>query len=373
MPAPSLPGSRLRVGPSEQFRTLRDAINAARTGDTIEVEPGDYRGDAAVLQRDLVHIIGTGGRPRFIAAGADAEGKGTLVVRARGCIVENIEFVGSRVADHYGSAIRLERGSLQVKGCRFADNELGLMTSNDPSISLEVLGCEFSGLVENKDRGAALSHCLYAGTIDSLLVEGSYFHDGSVGHLIKSRARTNVIRYNRLSDQNGVASYELEFPDGGLAEVVGNIIQQGRRSENGTIISYGAEGLRWTENRLDILFNTIVNDLAAGGYFVSVHRQGVPTTVRHNVWVGKGEFRLGPGADFAANVQAKASDFADLATLDCRPRVRTAWVGTASGVAHSFDPRLLPTRQYKHPASVQELQRSRLGVLSPGAMQSLAP
>ena len=192
-------GLDLRVGPKQQFRTLGEAMVAARTGDTIEIEAADYFGDVAVVDKDLVRIVGIGGRPRLIADGTHVEGKGIVVVRAQGVVIENLEFVGARVSDHYGTAIRLEKGSLLVKDSRFVDNELGLMTANDPSIVLEVVGCEFSGLVENRGRGEALCHCLYAGTIDSLHVEGSYFHDGNVGHLLKSRARTNVIRYNRLT------------------------------------------------------------------------------------------------------------------------------------------------------------------------------
>ena len=151
------------------------------------------------------------------------------------------------------------------------------------------------------------------------------------------------------------------------------LIQQGRRSENSTIISYGAEGLRWKENRLDVLFNTIINDLTAGGYFVSVHPQRIPTTVRHNVLLGKGEFKLGAGAEVRSNVHANSADFADAANFDFRPRVGTKWVGSASAMEHSFPERLLPKRQYKHLASEQELPRSRFGFLSPGSFQTLAP
>lgn len=367
----SATASVLSVGPARPYRTLAAAVSAARAGDTIEVDAADYRGDVAILDKDFLRIVGPGGRARLTAAGADVEGKGILVVRAHGVEIENIELIGARVADHYGSAIRLEKGSLMVKNCRFSDNELGVMTANDPSIALEILGCEFSGLVDGRGRGAALSHCLYAGAIGSLRVEGSYFHDGSKGHLIKSRARSSVIRYNRLTDQNGVSSYELEFPDGGLAEVVGNVIQKGRRSENIRIVSFGAEGLRWKDNRLDVLFNTLVNEAPTGGYFVSVLRPGISTIVRYNVLFGSGAFRLGSEADARSNVRAKRSDFASPADLDFRPRVGTTWAGAAAGVERDLPQRLVPTAEYKHPASTKELPHSKLGALNPGAFQTL--
>ena len=370
---PQAPGRVWRVGPSPPSLALKAAVASAHAGDTILIEAAEYRGQVAVVDKDFLRIVGTGGRPRLVAAGAHAEGKGTLVVRAHGVVIENLELVGVRVEDHYGSAIRLEKGSLLIKGCRFIDNELGVMTANEPSIQLDVVGCEFSGLRDSRGRGGALSHCLYAGAIDSLRVEGSYFHDGSVGHLIKSRARTNAIRYNRLTDQDGISSYELEFPDGGVAEVVGNLIQQGRRSESSTIISYGAERLRWKENRLDVLFNTIVNDIPAGGYFVAVRPGGIATAVLHNVLVGNGDLRLGSDEDLKSNVRAKHSDFANAGDFDFRPRLGTSWLGSVSGVEHDVLPRLLPRGQYKHPTEVEALPASRPGFLNPGAFHAVAP
>jgi hypothetical protein len=77
------------------------------------------------------------------------------------------------------------------------------------------------------------------------MVTGSYFHHADVGHLLKSRAARSHILYNRLTDETGGrASYELEFPNGGLAYVVGNVIEQAATTENETIISFGAEGYR---------------------------------------------------------------------------------------------------------------------------------
>ena len=65
----------------------------------------------------------------------------------------------------------------------------------------------------------------YVGKIDKLTVNGSYFHHARVGHLLKSRAAQNHVFYNRLTnEEGGRASYELGFPSGGLAYVVGNWI-----------------------------------------------------------------------------------------------------------------------------------------------------
>jgi hypothetical protein len=44
---------------------------------------------------------------------------------------------------------------------------------------------------------------------------------------------------------DGTASYELEFPNGGMAFVVGNTIAQSTLTENPCLISFGAEGYKW--------------------------------------------------------------------------------------------------------------------------------
>ena len=362
----------LRVGPAQKFLSIREAAQAAHVGDTVEIEAGDYAEDVAVWEKDLVKIVGVGGRPRILAGPASAEGKGTFVVRARGVEVTNLEFVGARAPDHYGSGIRIERGSIRIANSKFTDNEFAILTANDAAIVVEVEGCEFSGLVDQSDRGNALSHTLYAGAIDTLRVEGSYFHNGSVGHLVKSRARNNLIRYNRITDENGISSYELEFPDGGNAVVVGNLIQQGRRSENGVIVSYGAENLRWKENKLEAVFNTVVNDRAFGGVFFDVRGPAESMRIRYNVLVGGGEMRVPAGARVGDNVRASSQDFVDPGRFDFRPRVSTKWVGIATGAEHVLPAELLPTKEYRHRASTQPLRRAgRLMPLTPGDLQTV--
>jgi hypothetical protein len=77
---------------------------------------------------------------------------------------------------------------------------------------------------------------------------------------VKSRARVSEVRYNWLADGRGQASYELEFPEGGDATVVGNVIAQSAATGNPAVVSYGAEHGRWPVNRLRLAHNTLIND-----------------------------------------------------------------------------------------------------------------
>lgn len=251
----------LQVGPLKAIKTIAAAAYSARAGATIYIDAGDYRADVAVWQKDNITVRAVGGRVRLLAQGASAEGKAIWVVRAKGMRVEGFDFEGAAVPDRNGAGIRLESGSLLVRDCRFRYNEMGLLTNNDPKTVLEVENSEFA----YNQRPDGHNHNLYVGQIARLSVTGSYFHHAHVGHLLKSRAAESSIVNNRLIDgDDGSASYELEFPNGGLAYVVGNTIGQSTKTENAHLISFGAEGYKWPRNSLHLANNTLVNPLPHG-------------------------------------------------------------------------------------------------------------
>lgn len=282
-----LPGTRpliLQVGPDRAIKTIAAAAYLTRAGATIHVDAGDYPGDVAVWLHDNVTIRAVGGRVRLLAQGAAAEGKAIWVVRAKGVRVEGFDFVGARVADKNGAGIRLERGTLAVWDCSFTDNENGILTSNDPQVELEVVNSEFG----YNGHGDGQSHNLYAGSIARLSVTGSYSHHARVGHLLKSRAAESRIVDNRLIDgEDGTASYELEFPNGGIAYVVGNTIAQSTHTENAHLIAFGAEGYKWPRNSLYLANNTLVNPLPNGVYLKVAPGADAVQTI-DNVLVGYG-------------------------------------------------------------------------------------
>lgn len=286
-----------RVGPAEELRTPAEAAAVARDGDTVEVLAATYVGDVAVWPQKRLTIRGVGGRPRLLAAGQAAEGKGIWVMRGDEVVVDNIAFEGARGPNLNGSGIRHEEGALTVRNCLFRDNEMGILTANKASLSLVVENSEFSHGVLVTPR---ISHLLYAGRIGRLELRGSYFHHGRIGHLLKSRARVNLIEHNRFTDEvGGQASYELDFPDGGLVFLIGNLVRQSVGTENRRMIAFGAEGPQHDDNVLALAGNTLVDDLPEGGEFVSVWS---PERVRmmavHNVLVGGCVGSLCPDAVF---------------------------------------------------------------------------
>ena len=355
----------IRVGKDYPVNTIAAAARLARDGDTIEIAAGDYVGDTAVWTQTDLKIRGINGRPRLIAGGKVAEKKAIWVIRGGDIIVENIEFTGARGPNRNGAGIRFERGKLKVRKCVFMDNENGMLVGNDPSTVLEIEDSEFG----NNGAGNGQSHNLYVGTIARFVVQGSYFHHARVGHLLKTRARENFIYYNRLTDEpGGRASYELEFPVGGLAFVVGNLIEQGEETENPTIISFGAEGYKWSRNQLYLSHNTIVNDKLEGGVFILARPGSAYVKALNNILVGKGDLDLKTRADIGQNWRLDRSEFVLPEGFDFRLKPNSQAAGAADEPGEARGVSLRPTQEYSYRVGTELLLPA--SSFSPGAFQN---
>jgi hypothetical protein len=309
---PPAEAATLRVGPSQPIKRIAEAAFLAKDGDIVEIHGGEYRGDVAIWAQKKLTIRGVGNSPVLIANGRSAEAKAIWVIRDGNFDIENIEFRGARVIHDNGAGIRFERGKLTIRNCRFIDNQNGILTGNQPNTELTILDSHFS---DAPRQPGALTHLLYAGRIARLVVQGSRFENGFEGHLIKSRARRNDIRYNWIVDgDKGEASYEIDLPDGGIGIVVGNVIGQGRSSQNPVLVAYGAEGRFWDENSLLFSHNTLVSARKDGSVFLRVWQgllgDDVAPVVANNVLIGSGEFRVGESARIFGNHAAGALDFA---------------------------------------------------------------
>ena len=354
----------LQVGPQRTIKTIAAAAKMAGDNTVIEVDAGDYPGDVAVWTQSDITLRAVGGRVRLQAQGMAAEGKGIWVVRSPRMTVEGFDFSGALVDSRNGAGIRFETGWLRVRNCSFTYNEMGLLTNNDPAAVLEVEDSEFAYNM----RPDGHNHNLYIGRIARATVTGSYFHHARTGHLLKSRAATSLILYNRLTDETGgSASYELEFPNGGVAYVIGNIIQQGPLSENPHIISFGAEGYVWPSNQLYLSHNTLVDELPGGGIWLRVKPGADAVLAVNNLFIGPTPLPDGPGT-WRNNFRLDRSAFAP--GYDYRLHAGSPLVGKAVAPGSANGQDLRPQREYIHPAHSQALRNAPH---NPGALQQLQP
>lgn len=248
----------LRVGPEREFKTVAAASRAAEDGDTVEIDSGTYIGDVALWPQNRLLVRGSGERPRITANGRGIQDRDVWLFTGDDVVVENVEISGARSQYENGAGIRHIGAGLTLRHVYLHDNENGLLTGNKYPGSNEIL-IEYSELARNGDtRGYA--HNIYVGRSKRFEIRYSYSHGSRGGHLVKSRARENVMAFNRLVDGNdGTSSYVIDIPEGGNATIIGNVIEQGAATLNHGMISFAGEETRHADNQLVIANNSIYN------------------------------------------------------------------------------------------------------------------
>jgi len=362
----------LRVGPQRALTSIAAAAATAHDGDTVEIEAGDYEDGVATWAQNDLTLRAVGGRARISQRGSSAEGKAIWVIKGNNVLVENFAFSGGMVPDHNGAGIRHEGGKLTIRECLFERNEMGLLTWNNVSAELVIERSEFhDNRVAPTYRRSDPGHQIYVGTISRFTLRESYVHHGADGHLVKSRAKENHIVNNRITDETGGrSSYELEFPNGGIAYVIGNIIGQGPDTENRDVISFGAEGYRWPRNELYVVSNTLVDDLPWGGNYIRVRDGADKVLVGNNLLLGAHALHSGATWTVIGNALAKPGDVPLASQRDYRLKADSALVGTAARLSDANAKSLRLECEYVHPMQSRALPA---GPQSPGALQSVVP
>jgi hypothetical protein len=356
-------GRVLRVGPARQFKTVRAACAACRDGDTVEIDAGVYKGDVCKWTRSDITVRGVGGMAHLDADGKHEGGKGTFVVHGRNFTAENLEFSGSKVPDENGSGIRAHGRGLTVRNCYFHDNENGILGGGGSESDVLIEYCEFA----RNGHGDGYSHNMYISHVRSLTVRFTYSHHANIGHNLKSRALRNVITYNRIMDEaDGRSSYSIDLPNGGFSVVVGNLIQQGPRTDNSAIFAYAAEGAKNPDSRLYVVANTFVNDRSRGD-FLRV-RSCTGGLVANNLFLGRGGVRAGKAEVKNNLVSADSEIVVDRAGYDYR--LTAAAVGAidkAIDAGGAGELLLGPVAHYVHKARGEE--RAAVGAADIGAYE----
>jgi pectate lyase len=336
----------LQVGSGKKYKTPCQAFESARNGDIIEIDAaGKYDGDVCTITANNLVIRGVNGRPRIDAAGKDAQGKAIWVIAGNNTTVENIELSGCRVEDENGAGIRQEGTNLTVRNCYFHDNENGILSGKSADSEMLVENSEFA----RNGHGDGYSHNIYIGNVRKFTLRYCYFHNARGGHLVKSRAGENYILYNRLTDEAG-SSYEVDLPNGGIAYVIGNLIQQSPTPDNSSLLAFGEEG-PVTNSQLYVINNTFVNDYSTG-LFVQVSRAVTRASVIvNNIFAGPGQICSQRNAIMSGNFSGGDPMFADRSNYDYRLKAGSPCLnsGTKSDPEVPILDSLMPKEQYVHP------------------------
>ncbi|MDB4987455.1 MAG: hypothetical protein JWN04_2633 [Myxococcaceae bacterium] len=352
----------LSVGPGKDFAAPCAAFAAASDGDTIEIDAaGSYIGDVCAVTKHSLTIRGTHGRAHIAAGGMSSGGKAIWVIQGDNTLVEDIELSGCSVPDMNGAGIRQEGTNLTVRRSYFHDNQNGILGNADPESVYLFEDSEFA----NNGAGDGYSHNMYIGQIKSFTLQGSYSHDAKGGHLVKSRALDNQILFNRLTDEAGTASYEIDLPQGGPSVIVGNVLQKSATATNSAFVSFARETPRNPDSALWIVGNTFFNARSAGT-FVAVSETITAVTLRNNIFAGAGTVCDLPSAALDGNFVGDPK-FVDPTSYDFHLQGGSPAIdkGVAPGMGDGES--LAPVCQYVHPAHA--VVRRTVGALDQGSFE----
>ena len=347
------PARVVRVGPTRTF-THPSAVTGLQSGDVVEIDAGVYNGPATTWVTNNITLRGVGGRAHVVAPAVISNGKAIWVTQGTNTAVENIEFSNAAVPDLNGAGIRVEGRDLVVCGSYFHDNENGML-GNDNAGNILVEYSEFADNGNCTDPSAGCAHHVYFGHNDRVIMRYNYLHHAFQGHLIKSRAKETYILYNRVMDEtSGQSSYQINLTNGGLAYVVGNLIQKGPNSDNsGAMITFGENGFNNPRKKLYVVNNTFVNDLGPNLVtYIQLAGGSDPAVVMNNLFVGNDTIVSGPATQ-TTNLQTSTPNLVNRAAFDYRLTASTPSTivdaGTAPGTGDGFD--LTPIYQYVHPTN----------------------
>jgi hypothetical protein len=375
--AGSVSAATLSVGPGKTYATPCRAFAAAKTGDVINITGNvTYSGDVCAIYASNLTIRGVYGRPRIDAAGKNAQGKGTWVVVGSNIVIDNIEMLGAKVPDGNGAALRLEGTNFTLRRAFIHRNQNGILSGVKAASHILIEYSEFGF----NGAGTGQTHNVYIGNAGRLTFRYNFSHDANVGHNLKSRARVNMIAYNRFSSTlagqtgttpTGKPSYEIDLPNAGTSYIIGNVIHQPSSHSNPNIIAYGVEGASNPGHDLYVVNNTFLNDDSSRGNGVLVS-SGVTKKIllQNNIFAGTGTLTNQVGAVEKTNYRSLAPGFVNRATFDLRPTANPLVIGAASTPGLSASGvSLKPVAIYKHRA----LRASRpvVGALDIGAYESM--
>lgn len=280
-----------------QLSTAIDTANGNPGADTIYLAPGEYSGGSLPNILDSLTLAldpASGAAPGSAILNTAPTGeKGILTIpfgvtsvnlTVNGLTFENASISASDGGN--GAGIRDQSSGvslLDISNSTFVNNQVGILTGNGTNELLDV--SISNSLFANNGATDPFQHAVYVYG-HSLTVSDSVFCGTITGHDIKSRAAITTITNSTLYDgaldpsnpicQVGSSSYALDLPNGGQVTVDGVTFVQGAATENRAIVSYGEEGLNFSDNSLVVRNSTFTSSVSGTG-IQEVAASGAPT------------------------------------------------------------------------------------------------
>ena len=257
--------------------SLQSALDA---GGTVTLGPG------TLIAGGIVTKAGTRvvGNKTVLAGGAEAAGKGILVVEVDASIA-GITFQNATVGDGNGAGIRHDAGSLAVSSCTFVRCQDGYLGNANVAFD----HCTF----DTCGAGDGQTHAVYVANGPSLAsADACTFRGTKIGHHFKSRATKSVL--TNCTMEAATESYSADFPFGGVVQIANCTMTQGPNTDNAVMINYATEGQPFQDNSFTMSNTTLTSSgvpnavgiridpklAAIAVTLTDVHFVGVPTPVQ---------------------------------------------------------------------------------------------
>lgn len=252
----------LNVGPSRPLKTIAAAVAQAKSGDTIQIDTGEYIDDYPPVIRLSLAFVTNGGRVTWKCTKLIPNGKGIVIAGGSTgyptISFDSIDFVGAQVTDKNGAAIRWQAGDCTLTNCSISHCQDGILATpfvkGTGTISIDRTEVAYCG------AGDGQSHGLYIGYLARATVTNSFVHSTSVGHHIKTRAANTTISNCRLYDLDGNASYAVDCPNAGNITISNCSVQQSAKNSNPYMFTYGVGGASNPGRNAMLTSTQIVND-----------------------------------------------------------------------------------------------------------------
>jgi hypothetical protein len=246
----------LEVGETREFKMPSEAIRAAKDGDRVVIDPGEYF-DCAVVSANNLTIEGAKPDASAVMTDKACQGKAILVTTGRDITLRNLTLQRARVPHNNGAGIRAEGANLTIERVKFINNQNGILSADNLQSTIIIRDSEFL----RNGFCSPCAHGIYVNQLKLLRVERSLFADTRRAHHIKSRAqRTEIIAVETRDGDSGTASYHIDIPNGGSVVVRDSTLQKGPQAENrSAVIMIGAEGVSQPTREITIENNTATN------------------------------------------------------------------------------------------------------------------
>jgi hypothetical protein len=236
----------LIVGSDQEFPNPSAAAAEAQSGDTVQIQPGEYY-DCAVWKQNHLVIAGTG--PGVVITDTTCLGKAMFVVTGNEVTIRDLTLARARVPDGNGAGIRLEGDGLTLERVRFQNDQVGLLSGGDSENPIQVTECTFEGGGRGGDRPL---FAVMVGASHVLRIERSSFNAVMGGQVSTSALRTELVG-NKIGDGSGDNPAVAVLASGGSLVMEDNVLTIGPNAPRlgGAVLATGEGTLVLRRNQME--------------------------------------------------------------------------------------------------------------------------